>query len=236
LSGLGGPEGVHPAPDDVPGAPGDEAMAGGPGPGATGPGDDIMAPPRPSNRSDRRRAVREWVLVVVVGLLAALLVRTFVVEMFWIPSGSMEPTLKPGDRVMVYKLTSHYSTGDIIVFRRPPHDLSSDKDLIKRVIAGPGQTVRVANCAVYVNGRELTQPYLPKGWQDPGSPYCTQWASGPGTANLPNPYKVPLGYYFVMGDNRTNSYDSRYWGPLPASYIVGQAFVRLWPPSRLGWL
>ncbi len=202
----------------------------------TVPSGDLLPASPAARRSPHGRAIREWAVVIVIGLLAALLVRTFLVEMFWIPSGSMEPTLRPGDRVMVYKLTSHYSTGDIVVFRRPPADVSSDKDLIKRVIAGPGQTLRVANCAVYVDGKQIPQPYLPKGWQDPGSPYCTQWATGPGTANLPDPYKVPQGYYFVMGDNRTNSYDSRYWGPLPASYIVGQAFVRLWPPSRIGGL
>ena len=75
----------------------------------------------------------------------------------------------------------------------------------------------MANCAVYINGKELAQPYLPKGWQNPSSEYCTTW-----TSNLPDPYKVPKGYFFVMGDNRKDSYDSRYWGPLPASYIVGQ--------------
>jgi signal peptidase I len=177
-------------------------------------------------------------VIVVVALVAALLVKTFAVQAFSIPSQSMEPTLRPGDRVLVDKLANDFgavSTGDIIVFRRPPSDTSPIDDLIKRVIAGPGQSIYVADCKVYVNGKELSQPYLPKGWQDPSSEYCTIW-DGPGTLDLPDPYTVPAGHYFVMGDNRKDSDDSRYWGPVPASYVVGVAFFRMWPPSRLGSL
>ncbi len=201
---------------------------------ASGP---VGEPPR-----DRRTVVVEWVVIVVVALVAALLVKTFALQAFYIPSQSMEPTLLPGDRVLVNKLAYDFHPvhqGDVVVFRRPPRDQSLGiSDLIKRVVAGPGQTVRVAGCAVYVNGVEMPQPYLPATWRDPGSPYCTTWpttgCAPPGC--LPNPYRVPAGYYFVMGDNRADSYDSRYWGPLPASFIVGRAFVRLWPPGRLGLL
>ena len=102
-------------------------------------------------------------------------------------------------------------------------------DLIKRVIGLPGESIHVADCDI--DGRQFAQPYLPVGWQNLSSPYCTTWPTG-----LPNPYKVPAGDYFVMGDNRKDSYDSRYSGPLPASYIVGRAFVRLWPLDRIGLL
>jgi signal peptidase I len=185
--------------------------------------------------NDRRGALVEWVVIVVVALVAALLIKTFAIQAFFIPSASMEPTLVPGDRVLVNKLSYDFHSvreGDVIVFRRPPKDTTPGiDDLIKRVIGLPGQTISVANCRVYINGKELVQPYLPKGWENPASEYCTTWPTA-----LPNPYLVPKGDFFVMGDNRKDSYDSRYWGPLPASYVVGRAFVRMWPPSRIGFL
>ena len=189
----------------------------------------------PQRHDQRRRALAEWIVVIVVALVAALLIKTFAIQAFYIPSPSMVPTLEPGDRVLVNKLSYDFHSvhiGDIVVFRRPPADTTLGiDDLIKRVVALPGQTIYVNDCRVYVNGKEEPQPYLPKGWQNPGSEYCTVW-----TTNLPNPYKVPADDYFVMGDNRKDSYDSRYWGPLPATYLVGRAFVRMWPPSRLGFL
>ncbi len=180
----------------------------------------------------------EWLVVVIVALVAALLIKTFAIQAFYIPSGSMEPTLMRGDRVLVNKLSYDLHAvhdGDVVVFRRPPKDNSTDADLIKRVVAGPGQWLSVSNCRVYVNGRQEPQPYLPKGWQDPSSEYCTLWDI-PGMLQLPNPYRVPAGTYFVMGDNRKDSDDSRYWGPVPANYLVGRAFVRIWPPGRTGLL
>jgi signal peptidase I len=190
----------------------------------------------PSNGG--RRALTEWVVIVVVALVAALLIKTFAVQAFSIPSQSMEPTLMPGDRVLVDKLASDFSpvhTGDIVVFRRPPADNSAVDDLIKRVIAGPGQSIYVANCKVYVNGKELSQHYLPEGWESPSSEYCTVW-DAPGMLDLPDPYRVPAGHYFMMGDNRKDSDDSRYWGTVPANYLVGVAFVRIWPLGRVGSL
>ena len=194
-----------------------------------------LAEDKPERHDQHRRALAEWIVVIVVALVAALLIKTFAIQAFYIPSPSMVPTLKPGDRVLVNKLSYDFHSvhiGDIVVFRRPPADTTLGiDDLIKRVVALPGQTISVSNCRVYVNGKAEDQSYLPQGWQDPSSEYCTVW-----TTNLPNPYKVPAGDYFVMGDNRKDSYDSRYWGPLPASYLVGRAFVRMWPPSRLGFL
>jgi signal peptidase I len=134
-----------------------------------GAGEGNRPPPKRSGPSNGgRRALAEWVVIVVVALVAALLIKTFAVQAFSIPSQSMEPTLMPGDRVLVDKLASDFSpvrTGDIVVFRRPPADNSAVNDLIKRVIAGPGQSIYVANCKVYVNGKELSQHYLPKGWE-----------------------------------------------------------------------
>ena len=185
----------------------------------------------------RRQALVEWVVIIVVALVAALLIKTFAIQAFFIPSGSMEPTLKPGDRVLVNKLSYDFHKihiGDVIVFRRPPRDTTPGiDDLIKRVVALGGETMYVKNCSIYVNGKLEAQPYLPKGWQNPYSEYCPTWGQ-PGMLNLPNPYTVPKGDVFVMGDNRRDSYDSRYWGPLQDSYIVGRAFVRIWPPGRIG--
>ncbi len=211
---------------------------GTPGSGA-GPEDGSVATKRRRGAGRERRGTAvEWLVVVVVALVAALLVKTFVIQAFFIPSASMEPTLVPGDRVLVNKLSYDLHAvhdGDVVVFRRPPKDNSTVDDLIKRVIAGPGQLLSVSNCRVYVDGKQEPQPYLPKGWENPRSEYCTVW-DAPGMLNLPNPYRVPAGTYFVMGDNRKDSDDSRYWGPVPAGYLVGRAFVRMWPPGRLGFL
>jgi signal peptidase I len=195
-----------------------------------GPTSHVGAARRGAGKS--RKALVEWAVVVVVALVAALVIKTFALQAFWIPSQSMEPTLYPGYRVLVTKVVPSYHDGEIVVFRRPPNDVSTDPVLIKRIIATGGQQLYVSDCRVYVNGKQISQPYLPKGWEGPGSPYCTSW-SAPGTANLPDPYTVPRGYYFVMGDNRTDSDDSRYWGPVPASYLIGQALVLIWPPSHM---
>jgi signal peptidase I len=192
----------------------------------------ISGQDQPAARHPYRRSVVEWAVTLAAVAVACLLVNTFVMQGFYVPSQSMEPTLFPGDRVFVNKLAHDFHAGDVVVFRRLPADTSTTVGhLIKRVIATSGQKIYVTDCKVYVNGRELAQPYLPKGWQDPSSEYCTTW---PGY--LPDPYTVPRGDYFVMGDNRRDSDDSRYWGPVPASYMVGRAFLRVWPPSRLGSL
>jgi signal peptidase I len=187
-------------------------------------------------QTGRHQALVEWIVIVVVALVAALLIKTFAVQAFYIPSPSMYPTLKPGDRVLVNKLSYDFHSvhvGDIIVFRRPPKDDSPGiNDLIKRVVATGGETLYVNNCNIYINGKVELQPWLPKGYQSPNSPYCTTWPSG----TYPDPFKVPRGDFFVMGDNRRDSYDSRYWGPLPGDYVVGRAFVRMWPLDRVGLL
>jgi signal peptidase I len=170
-------------------------------------------------------AVVGWILVLVVALVAAFLIRTFVAQTFFIPSGSMEPTLQIGDRIIVDKLAYDLhpvERGDIVVFARPPTEDCGGApvpDLVKRVIGLPGERISSEGNTVLINGRPLAEPWLPAGTQL-GQPI--------------QPQTVPAGDYFVMGDNRSDSCDSRDWGPLNGSLIVGHADVRIWPLSRLG--
>ncbi len=156
--------------------------------------------------------------------MVAVLVRTFLLESFYIPSGSMENTLLINDRVLVDKIGYHLHSihhGDIVVFRRPPHLQISDDDLIKRVIGLPGDVVKASGGSVYVDGRRQSEPYVR--------------STCHGTGNF-GPVTVPAGRMFVMGDNRCNSYDSRYFGPISENLVVGQAVLRIWPLSRLSGL
>jgi signal peptidase I len=182
------------------------------------------APGSSRGRSGWRNAI-EWVVIIAAALAVAVVVKTFLFQAFYIPSESMEPTLKPGDRVLVNKLSYKVHPihrGDIVVFKRPPAETSDPaiKDLIKRVIGLPGDTIESIDNKVYINGKPLNEPYL-----EPGTP----------TASLIKHVIAP-GEYFVMGDNRTNSKDSRFIGAIPGSLIVGRAFVRVWPFSGFGFL
>ena len=181
-------------------------------------------------RSGRRaaRSVAEWVFVVVGAVLAALLVKTFLFQAFRIPSESMVPTLLVGDRVLVNKLSyrlHEVHRGDVVVFTRP--DKLEDptgtepEDLIKRVVAVAGDTVVARDGVLYVNNQPLAEPYV-----QPGA----------GTFRLDEAVTVPEGQVFVMGDNRENSQDSRYFGPIPTDSIIGRAFVRMFPFNRFGSL
>ncbi|MGB9919421.1 MAG: signal peptidase I [Moorellales bacterium] len=154
---------------------------------------------------------------IVVALVLALAIRLFLFEPFMIPSASMEPTLMPGDRVMVNKLVYRLADpvpGDIIVFRYP---LDPRIIYIKRLVALGGQTVELRNGQLFVDGRPVEENYLP---EDP--------ASGGDFG----PVRVPPNTYFVMGDNRNNSQDSRVWGPVPKENVVGKAQLLYWPPGR----
>ncbi|MCB1270264.1 MAG: signal peptidase I [Microthrixaceae bacterium] len=181
---------------------------------------------RHRNASPLRNAI-EWAAVIVGAVLVALLVRNFVVQSFQIPSGSMHPTLIEGDRVLVNRLSYRLhdiNRGDVIVFGRPdsaPAAPGEPEDLIKRVIALPGETISAEDGVVMIDGAPLTEPYL-----DPGTL----------TGELPEPVTVPEGELFVMGDNRGNSSDSRFIGTIPEELVVGRAFAIIWPPSRLAWL
>jgi signal peptidase I len=168
----------------------------------------------------------EWVAIVVVALGAAFLIKTFLIQAFYIPSPSMVPTLQVKDRVLVNKLSYDLHAvhrGDIVVFTRPPNEGPSDpaiKDLIKRVIGLPGDTIEARDGRVIINDHPLREPYLP---------------AGVVTLNLPR-ITVPAGQYFVMGDNRLDSKDSRIFGPISRHLLVGRAFVKVWPLSSIEFL
>jgi signal peptidase I len=204
---------------------------------------------RKRRRSSSRRNTIEWILVIAGALLVALVIKSFLFQAFYIPSSSMEPTLRVGDRVLVNKLSYHLhdvNRGDVVVFRRPSDtagtvtvqgcdgqqvqinrssSFADDKidDLIKRVIALPGETVeRREDGNVYVNGNLLSEPYLPTGRSTPAFLFRTQCI------------KVPDHEVFVLGDNRQNSQASNAFGPIEESLIVGRAFVRVWPVTSFG--
>jgi signal peptidase I len=212
----------------------DEPPAGSP-PGADAPPIPPQQPEQPpAPPSSGGRWVREGVIVVVVAVLVAVLLRAFVVQTFYIPSGSMEPTLQIGDRILVNKLSYHLhgvDRGNIVVFSRPPTESCGGpevNDLVKRVIGMPGDVLTLSGGHVYVDGKRLNETWLPASEQGVTSagPQGSNW-------NLSRPYRVPANNYFVMGDNRTDSCDSRYWGPIAKSLIVGKVEVRVWPISSL---
>ncbi len=179
---------------------------------------------------------REYVESVVVAVLLALVVRTFFLQAFMIPTGSMHPTLLEKDRILVekvsYGIPIPFTTarlprirapqrGDIVVFRSPD---DPGRDFIKRLAAVGGDTVEIRDLRLWVNGRPLSDP-----------PIFQQMAYyNRGSFGQPGqPIQVPPGHYFFLGDNSASSRDSRYWGFLPESKIIGRAFVIYWPPKRV---
>ncbi len=169
------------------------------------------------------RNLLEWLAILVGALVVALLVTRFLVQAFFIPSLSMFPTLDENDRVLVNKLSydlHEVNRGDVIVFERLANQGGDIKDLIKRVIAVGGDRIEAREGLVYVNDALIDEPYL---------------ASGVKTTNL-DAQTVPPGHVFVMGDNRGDSRDSRFFGPLPEDLIIGRAFVKVWPVTELGLL
>jgi signal peptidase I len=191
----------------------------------------------------------ELVVTVAIAVALALLIQAFIVKPYRIPSPSMVPTLDVGQRVLTNRLVDKPSIGDIVVFH-PPHGADIDdgvcgnpnqgsghsqpcgvptpsestQTFIKRVVAGPGDTVSIKNGHVYRNGVPEKDPYIIQ--CSPDSTSC----------NFPTPIRVPPGDYFMMGDNRPDSEDSRYWGPVPDKWIIGVAFFTYWPPDRIGFL
>lgn len=161
----------------------------------------------------------EWGAIIAGALLAAFLIKTFAIQAFYIPSESMHPTLKKDDRVLVNKIRYKVERGAIIVFDRPANAPSEGgiNHLVKRVIGLPGDTVEGKDGKVFVNGQPLDEPYLPEGMISPS--FASQ--------------VVPPGHYWMMGDNRYSSRDSREFGPIPEDNVVGRAFVRVWPVTSL---
>jgi signal peptidase I len=178
----------------------------------------------------------EYVAVIALAILVALAIQSWLLKPYRIPSGSMLDTLRPGDRVLVNRVVYRLrdpQRGDVIVFHYPQ---DPGVVFIKRVIGVPGDVLDVREGRVYVNGKKTPEPYVHRtaGRLDPtvaqasiaGSTLHDPWS-------LSEPYRVPAGNYFVMGDNRTDSDDSRDWGTVPRSAIVGEGLVTYWPLSRL---
>jgi signal peptidase I len=194
----------------------------------------------------------ELVLIVATALGLALAIQAFVVKPYRIPSGSMLPTLHINQRVLVNRLGTHFSSphvGDIFVFH-PPKDYStcanphqgqnglgqnsprpcdqvqtqeSSETFIKRVVGLPGDRISIRGGHVIRNGVREKDSYIVP-------------CQGGGACDFPGTITIPRGDYYMMGDNRPNSEDSRFWGPVPKAWIIGQAFLTYWPPARLGFL
>ena len=209
---------------------------------ATRPGTDRVAD-APSSPAKTATPAGKWKLgpaagrllriavVVVIAAAAALVLRTYVVSPYYVPSQSMEPTLRgcphcDDDRILVdkisYRLHAPHRT-DIVVFHAPPSLRKSDPVLVKRVIGLPGERLTLRGGRVLIDGRPLAEPYVRHGCRTTPETSRSSWT-------------VPSGDVFVMGDNRCNSDDSRDFGPIPESSIIGRAFVIVWPLSRLRWL
>ncbi|HUB73774.1 MAG TPA: signal peptidase I [Solirubrobacteraceae bacterium] len=187
-------------------------------------------------------ALLELAVMVVVALALAEGVQAAVVKPFKIPSGSMEPTLEIGQRVLVNRLIFDFRSphrGEVVVFH-PPASLAcpakasayepcprgdshpSGSYFVKRVMGLPGERISIRAGHPVIDGRELTR-----------EPYIKACGEAP-ECNMPDTITIPPGHYFMMGDNRGDSDDSRYWGPVPASWIVGPVFLTYWPPDRIG--
>jgi len=167
-------------------------------------------------------SLKETVETIVIAFVLAFLVRTFVAESFWIPTGSMKPNLCIKDRIMTYKFCyelKNVDRGDILVFKYP---LNPEQNFVKRVIGLPGDEIQVKDKKIYVNGKLISEPYIIH--QDSNLRGFPRDQYGP--------VEVPLDSVFVMGDNRDNSADSRYWGFVPRQNLVGEAFLLYWPLWR----
>jgi signal peptidase I len=194
------------------------------------------------------KSLLELVVTVAVAVGLALLIQAFVVKPYRIPSPSMVPTLTIGQRVLTNRLIDHPSVGDVVVFHPPrgadsatpicgsvnqgdshrqacdtPTTGESSQTFIKRVVGGPGDRISIVNGHVIRNGVREKDPY-------------TEPCSGDASCNFPKSITIPPGDYFMMGDNRGASDDSRFWGPVPDKWVIGVAFFTYWPPDRVGTL
>jgi signal peptidase I len=198
-------------------------------------------------RASRHGSLVELVVIVAVALGLAVLIQAFVVKPYRIPSASMEPTLAIGQRILVDRIGNRFgdpAVGDIVVFHPPataenatgsqcgsppppgqvcvhPSPQASPLTYIKRVVAVPGDRIKLVDGHVIRNGKRAAEPFIrPCG----GGPDCT----------MPAEVTIPKGEYFMMGDNRGLSDDSRFWGAVPRGWIIGGAFLTYWPPNRVG--
>ncbi len=204
-----------------------------------------MRMPRPQSTFG---AIVELLAIVAFAVGLALLIQAFVVKPYVIPSGSMIPTLEEGQRVLVQRVGYHFSdpeVGDIVVFhppegaqlehcgsppQQPPQgqvcvntaDTADSDNFIKRVVATPGDTLKVVDGHAIVNGEPIEDDFIKP---------CGAVGRG---CDFPNEVMIPEDHYFMMGDNRTRSTDSRFFGPVPEEDIIGEALLRFWPPGRAG--
>lgn len=183
-------------------------------------------------KSGLLKQAREWVTVIVVAVVIAVVVRAFFLQQFYISGPSMEPTMFQDNRVLVDKITYRFREpriGDVVVFDRITMngDEVQHDDLIKRVIGTPGDTVQIRDCAVSVNGLELEEPYLD------ATVLATEDAASRCRQPDMEPVVVPSDEFFVMGDNRAESFDSRSFGTISREIIVGRAFAIVWPVDML---
>ena len=206
-----------------------------------------MAQPRRAR--NRIGGLVELLVTLAVAVGAAVLVQALLVKPYRIPTASMVPTLEEGQRILVNRLATHPGVGDVVVFHPPsgadrtfgvqcgdpaqgpthtqPCDQNtpsvSSQTFVKRVVGLPGDTLRITDGDVYRNGVKETGAYI-------------QACPDPSLCTFAQTITVPRGHYYMMGDNRGDSDDSRYWGPVPQSWIIGTAFITYWPPSRIGTL
>lgn len=168
--------------------------------------------------SKQKGWLRETSETIVIAFILAMIIRTFIIQVFWIPSSSMEPTLDIKDRVVANKFIYWFhppQRGDVIVFKSLEE---KPRDFIKRIIGLPGDELELREGLIYINGQKLDESKHPVNYD---------------TMNF-GPIKIPSSEYFMMGDNRPQSADSRYWGPLPKKNIKGQAFIIIWPFRHFG--
>ena len=215
-------------------------------------------------RKSSTSSVIEFFVIVGVAIGLAFGIQKFLVKPFRIPSPSMVPTLKVGQRVLVNRLGPHFgdpSRGDIVVFKPPrgadpsvdqcgtprqpgdkqpcskPTPDQSNSNFIKRVVALPGDWIEVKKGRVYLAKGATTKPPQ-SAFQEQNEPFINKDGNDAtcSLCNLPDPIQVPPGHFFMMGDNRAESDDSRQWGPVPKKWIIGRAFFTYWPPDRIGTL
>ena len=187
----------------------------------------------------KKSTVREYFETIVIAVIMALFIRTFAVQAFKIPTGSMENNLLIGDHLVVNKFifaptasaferfalpVRPIRRGDVVVFKYPE---DPERDFVKRVIGLPGETLEVREKKVYINNQPLAEPYVHY-LEQPSSPSSRYETTATDLRERYGPVTIPEGQYFMMGDNRDNSQDSRYWGFLPRSYIKGRALMVYW--------
>ena len=185
----------------------------------------------------RKSVLREWAESIVIALILALFIRTFIVQAFKIPTGSMRETLEEGDRILANKFIYGAAVpftdfilsalrqpvrGDVVIFKYPE---DPKKDFIKRLIALPGETVEIKGGSIYIDGKMVKEPQIYNHY------YYNRSESDYGKEGLV--VKVPEGSYYVLGDNSASSRDSRYWGFVPKKNVIGKAILIYWPPNRI---